>query len=88
MYFLFFPFLLGAVNGGYVCFHLSLTLPPVLQCPFCRLINNPFWSFTEVGSQLMGSSKFVPAPESIMSPEFQAAVASQPAQSHGTGPPG
>ncbi|XP_045127061.1 flocculation protein FLO11-like isoform X2 [Portunus trituberculatus] len=42
---------------------------------------------TEVSSQLVGSSKFVPAPESIMSPEFQAAVASQPAQSHSTVPP-
>ncbi|XP_063849113.1 uncharacterized protein LOC135093623 isoform X2 [Scylla paramamosain] len=41
----------------------------------------------EVSSQLVGSSKFVPAPESIMSPEFQAAVASQPAQSHSTVPP-
>lgn len=43
--------------------------------------------FAEVSSQLVGSSKFVPAPESIMSPEFQAAVASQPAQSHTTVPP-
>ncbi|XP_042874189.1 uncharacterized protein LOC122254532 isoform X3 [Penaeus japonicus] len=38
----------------------------------------------ESNSQLAGSTKFVPAPESIMSPEYQAAVASaRSAQGHG-----
>ncbi|XP_047485306.1 uncharacterized protein LOC125036607 isoform X3 [Penaeus chinensis] len=38
----------------------------------------------ESSSQLVGSTKFVPAPESIMSPEYQAAVASaRSAQCHG-----
>ncbi|XP_069182530.1 centrosomal protein of 97 kDa isoform X6 [Procambarus clarkii] len=37
---------------------------------------------TEHSSQLTGSSKFVPAPESIMSPEFQAALATRSSHIH------
>ncbi|XP_071524302.1 uncharacterized protein Cep97 isoform X2 [Panulirus ornatus] len=36
----------------------------------------------EHSSQLTGSSKFVPAPESIMSPEFQAAMATRSTHGH------
>ncbi|KAK4289378.1 hypothetical protein Pmani_037645 [Petrolisthes manimaculis] len=36
----------------------------------------------ELSSQLSGSTKFVPAPESMMSPEFQASLTSRPAPSH------